>query len=263
MQKGCEAASGTDSGSKSASGAASVYPVPHGEEDEQKEKREEPEAEYLSSRCILFTYYRGDISSVVDEHFSRALSAYMEGESKRHNAAVRADHPTLSGRRNFPPSFWDSNYPSAHSRLPPEGAAPYPVDPYSPSLHPGLPHPHPHPHPAETWGYAQGQTFTPAQSLHELYTPAGLEPHYSPLLMPAIRPAHLPTLAAHYDVGKLDGAPSWPGLLQPGDMAQTLALNMDPGAHTPTGLNHNDLFIFYNTLFNNLKHHFSTFTSPQ
>lgn len=90
MQKGCEAASGTDSGSKSASGAALVYPVAHGEEDEQKETREEPEAEYLSSRCILFTYYHGDISSVVDEHFSRALSAYMEGESKRHRTAVRA-----------------------------------------------------------------------------------------------------------------------------------------------------------------------------
>ncbi|XP_048830519.1 transcription cofactor vestigial-like protein 2b isoform X2 [Brienomyrus brachyistius] len=193
MQKGCEATSGTDSGSKPAAGALPVYPVARGEEDEQKEKREEPEAEYLSSRCVLFTYYHGDISSVVDEHFSRALSAYMEGESKRHNAAVRADHPTLSARRNFPPSFWDSNYPSAHSRPPTEGAAPYPVDPYSPSLHPGL------------------------------------EPHYSPLLMPTMRPAHLPTLAAHYDVGKLDGAPSWPGLLPPGDMTQTLALNMDAG----------------------------------
>ncbi|XP_048830520.1 transcription cofactor vestigial-like protein 2b isoform X3 [Brienomyrus brachyistius] len=143
----------------------------------------------------------------------------------------RCNHPTLSARRNFPPSFWDSNYPSAHSRPPTEGAAPYPVDPYSPSLHPGLPHPHPHPHPhpPETWGYAQGQTFAPAQPLHELYTPTGLEPHYSPLLMPTMRPAHLPTLAAHYDVGKLDGAPSWPGLLPPGDMTQTLALNMDAG----------------------------------
>lgn len=32
------------------------------------------EAEYLSSRCVLFTYFQGDISDVVDEHFSRALS---------------------------------------------------------------------------------------------------------------------------------------------------------------------------------------------
>lgn len=27
-----------------------------------------------NSRCVLFTYFQGDISSVVDEHFSRALS---------------------------------------------------------------------------------------------------------------------------------------------------------------------------------------------
>lgn len=26
-----------------------------------------------NSRCVLFTYFQGDISSVVDEHFSRAL----------------------------------------------------------------------------------------------------------------------------------------------------------------------------------------------
>ncbi|MBN3299547.1 VGLL3 protein, partial [Amia calva] len=32
------------------------------------------ETEYLSSRCVLFTYFQGDIGDVVDEHFSRALS---------------------------------------------------------------------------------------------------------------------------------------------------------------------------------------------
>ncbi|XP_057708902.1 transcription cofactor vestigial-like protein 3 [Corythoichthys intestinalis] len=41
-------------------------------------------AEYLNSRCILFTYFQGDISDVVDEHFSRALSqsAEMNRETK-------------------------------------------------------------------------------------------------------------------------------------------------------------------------------------
>lgn len=48
-----------------------------------KDKQEAPEAEYLTSRCVLFTYYQGDISSVVDEHFSRALSSYVDGEGKR------------------------------------------------------------------------------------------------------------------------------------------------------------------------------------
>ena len=31
------------------------------------------EAEYLSARCVLFTYFQGSIGDVVDEHFSRAL----------------------------------------------------------------------------------------------------------------------------------------------------------------------------------------------
>ncbi|GFY23425.1 uncharacterized protein TNCV_3941181 [Trichonephila clavipes] len=35
---------------------------------------EKAEAQYLSANCVLFTYYSGDISSVVDEHFARALS---------------------------------------------------------------------------------------------------------------------------------------------------------------------------------------------
>lgn len=44
------------------------------EEDCSPEKERPPEAEYISSRCVLFTYFQGDISAVVDEHFSRALS---------------------------------------------------------------------------------------------------------------------------------------------------------------------------------------------
>lgn len=40
----------------------------------EEDKDQPPGAEYLSSRCVLFTYFQGDISAVVDEHFSRALS---------------------------------------------------------------------------------------------------------------------------------------------------------------------------------------------
>ena len=31
-------------------------------------------AQYLTANCVVFTYFRGDISQVVDDHFSRALS---------------------------------------------------------------------------------------------------------------------------------------------------------------------------------------------
>lgn len=43
------------------------------EEEEEEEKDQPAEMEYLNSRCVLFTYFQGDIGSVVDEHFSRAL----------------------------------------------------------------------------------------------------------------------------------------------------------------------------------------------
>ncbi|KAM4561688.1 transcription cofactor vestigial-like protein 3 isoform 1-T2 [Fundulus diaphanus] len=44
------------------------------DELESKDSTQPAEAEYLSSRCVLFTYFQGDIGDVVDEHFSRALS---------------------------------------------------------------------------------------------------------------------------------------------------------------------------------------------
>ncbi|XP_017540833.1 transcription cofactor vestigial-like protein 2b [Pygocentrus nattereri] len=194
----------------------------------QKEKQEVAEAEYLSSRCVLFTYFQGDISSVVDEHFSRALSSCSDTQGKRRGQSG-AEAASPDSRRSFPPSFWDSNYPPLPSRLhcDPTGAPAYSMDPYAQGLHPGLPHAHPHPHRSDSWGYTQTQAYGPPRPLHELYSPPGLEPHYSPLLMPAVRPPHLPTLPGHYDVGKLEPTPTWPLLPPPGDMA--IALNMDPG----------------------------------
>ncbi|XP_008327054.2 LOW QUALITY PROTEIN: transcription cofactor vestigial-like protein 3 [Cynoglossus semilaevis] len=49
-----------------------------------KDGTQPAEAEYLSSRCILFTYFQGNIGDVIDEHFSRALSqaSAFSSESK-------------------------------------------------------------------------------------------------------------------------------------------------------------------------------------
>lgn len=33
-----------------------------------------PRAQYISASCVVFTNYSGDTSTVVDEHFSRALN---------------------------------------------------------------------------------------------------------------------------------------------------------------------------------------------
>lgn len=39
-------------------------------------------AQYVSANCVVFTHYQGDASSVVDEHFSRALdkTTHPKGE---------------------------------------------------------------------------------------------------------------------------------------------------------------------------------------
>ncbi|XP_033877913.1 transcription cofactor vestigial-like protein 2 [Acipenser ruthenus] len=211
MQKRAESLPGTVSAS---------FPGPK-EGDRDKEKPVAHEAEYLSSRCVLFTYYQGDISSVVDEHFSRALSSYVEGDGKRRATELGAESPS-PGRRSFPPSFWDSNYSPPVCQSHSEGTA-YPVEPYS--LHPGLPPPHG----PESWAYSPSQTYPHPRPLHELYPPTGLESHYSPLLMPAMRPARIATLPGHYDITKLEPAPSWHGLLPASDVTQTLALNIDAG----------------------------------
>lgn len=65
----CSASPSPSSGSLSSHTPASIK-----EEEGSPEKERPPEAEYINSRCVLFTYFQGDISSVVDEHFSRALS---------------------------------------------------------------------------------------------------------------------------------------------------------------------------------------------
>ncbi len=141
------------------------------------------------------------------------------------------DASSSSSRHSFPPSFWDSNYPAPPSRphCDPTGAPTYAMDPYAQALHPGLPHSHAHLHPSESWSYSQSQPYPPPRPLHELYSPPGLDAHYGPLLMPAVRPPHLPTLPGHYDVAKLEPTATWPGLLSPGEVAQSLALNMEPG----------------------------------
>lgn len=82
----CPEAVSVSAGSSSSAGPSpSPYPSA-GQVEEATKDKEVGEAEYLSSRCVLFTYYQGDISSVVDEHFSRALSSYMEAEGKKRHS---------------------------------------------------------------------------------------------------------------------------------------------------------------------------------
>ncbi|OPJ66562.1 transcription cofactor vestigial-like protein 3 isoform B [Patagioenas fasciata monilis] len=85
---------------------------------EEDEKDQPAEMEYLNSRCVLFTYFQGDIGSVVDEHFSRALSQVSSfspetalTKSKAGlNPLWRESSSISSQRSSFPTSFWTSSY---------------------------------------------------------------------------------------------------------------------------------------------------------
>uniref|UniRef100_A0A0C9REQ5 Vg_1 protein n=1 Tax=Fopius arisanus TaxID=64838 RepID=A0A0C9REQ5_9HYME len=59
----------------------------------------ESRAQYVSANCVVFTHYRGDAASEVEEHFQRALA----------HDKVKENIPMST--RNFPPSFWNSQHP--------------------------------------------------------------------------------------------------------------------------------------------------------
>lgn len=39
-----------------------------------RDRRTAAHAQYVSVNCVVFTHYTGDVASVVDQHFSRALN---------------------------------------------------------------------------------------------------------------------------------------------------------------------------------------------
>lgn len=65
---------------------------------ELKDGPQPAETEYLGSRCVLFTYFHGDISDVVDEHFSRALSQSSTfGSESKPLKVTQVSAPTSAG----------------------------------------------------------------------------------------------------------------------------------------------------------------------
>ncbi|XP_018007600.1 siderophore biosynthesis regulatory protein URBS1 [Hyalella azteca] len=87
---------------------------------------------YVSANCVVVTHYRGDTAAMVDEHFSRAL-APTHCEKPHHNKGATSP----MSARNFPASFWNSNYTRAGAGLGHLGVHGHPdlYDPYHPGLH--------------------------------------------------------------------------------------------------------------------------------
>lgn len=53
------------------------------EDDDSDDAGSSSRAQYVSANCVVFTHYQGDASTVVDEHFSRALdkTSHTKGKS--------------------------------------------------------------------------------------------------------------------------------------------------------------------------------------
>uniref|UniRef100_A0A8C1FCL9 Vestigial-like family member 2a n=1 Tax=Cyprinus carpio carpio TaxID=630221 RepID=A0A8C1FCL9_CYPCA len=246
MQESPETVSGSSSSFSNLSGP------PIKEEDCAREKDHPPEAE-CSSRCVLFTYFQGDISSVVDEHFSRALSqssSYAPGSTNSKTARGTSswrDGSFPMSQRSFPPSFWNSAYQpsvtaslsstlgSSHTDLP------FPADPYSTAslhshLHQATPepwHPSHHHHPYSLSGAigTQGSAY-PRPSMHDMYG-THFDPRYSSLLVPSVRPHRLPPAtvpapgASPCEISKSEpGSSAWTGAFTAA--SSDMSLNMDP-----------------------------------
>uniref|UniRef100_A0A672TCG5 Vestigial like family member 3 n=1 Tax=Sinocyclocheilus grahami TaxID=75366 RepID=A0A672TCG5_SINGR len=221
--------------------SASLKPRPEPElprEEEQSAGEEErcketqpAEAEYLSARCVVFTYFRGDIGDVVDEHFSRALSQPSAFSNDAKTRRLHSGGPWKGRRQStifllielkrnhfiqfiikhcyvpnlhsltqtglHPPSALPDSW---HYGLGAQGGAGYPhVHEMYPHMHPRHPHPHSHAHAHHV--------------LHHAHNPA-LDPRFSPLLLPGVRASCSPTSCADRIKTELEPssipAPSWP-----------------------------------------------------
>ncbi|CAO1339932.1 unnamed protein product [Diamesa tonsa] len=82
-------------------------PQHHQQQQQQQQQQQESSeasggrAQYVSATCVVVTHYSGDVANVVDEHFTRALN-FNDKNSKESCNPMSA--------RNFPASFWNSNY---------------------------------------------------------------------------------------------------------------------------------------------------------
>ncbi|NXN08943.1 VGLL3 protein, partial [Indicator maculatus] len=204
---------------------------------EEDEKDQPAEMEYLNSRCVLFTYFQGDIGSVVDEHFSRALSQAScfnpetaLTKSKAGLSPLWRESSTISSQRSsFPTSFWTSSYQpppppclsGVHPDFPVTAPGTFPTpDPSSWSGH-GLHQTVPPPPPAasESWHYPLASQVSPSYAhMHDVYMhrhhphphmhhhhpSSPRDPRYGSLLMPSVRAARIP--APQCDVTKTDPA---------------------------------------------------------
>ncbi|XP_038657642.1 transcription cofactor vestigial-like protein 3 [Scyliorhinus canicula] len=230
-------------------------------QSKESEKEQTPEAEYISSRCVLLTYFQGDIGAVVDEHFSRALSQSGNFHSDNPSSKPQASSSSTwkegspfspTQKNSFPASFWSSTYQApaapALSASHPDisaasGAVFHSPDPMAWPGH-GLHQASAPPTNAEPWPYtlaSQGSSSYPL--VHEVYPhmhhphahthhhSPHLDPRYGSFLVPTVRAARI--TAAPGEITKTDptvpvAGSSWTGAFH-GALEMAQAVNFDTG----------------------------------
>ncbi|XP_078067862.1 transcription cofactor vestigial-like protein 1 isoform X2 [Mustelus asterias] len=98
-----------------------------------------------NTHYMVFTYFKGDINSKVDEHFSRALqqsSTPTDSNSKRktHNIEPKRDEKQSRHQWSPPAQMWSSPYrgPTLSSVPMSSASVPMPVSQYRPDSHQNL-----------------------------------------------------------------------------------------------------------------------------
>ncbi|XP_046324117.1 transcription cofactor vestigial-like protein 1 isoform X1 [Marmota monax] len=99
---------------------------------QQPKDRQKPIKTEWNSQCVIFTYFQGDINSVVDEHFSRALSnikrpqglnssSQSEDVILRNGEHLRREEAAIScpsfHYSDMPPNQWRFSSPWTKSQL--------------------------------------------------------------------------------------------------------------------------------------------------
>ncbi|XP_071462198.1 transcription cofactor vestigial-like protein 1 [Marmota flaviventris] len=82
---------------------------------QQPKDRQKPIKTEWNSQCVIFTYFQGDINSVVDEHFSRALSNIKRPQGL--NSSSQSEDVILRNDSDMPPNQWRFSSPWTKSQL--------------------------------------------------------------------------------------------------------------------------------------------------
>ncbi|MEE6496717.1 hypothetical protein FKM82_002470 [Ascaphus truei] len=142
---------------------------------ERNRNKDQPVKTEWGSRCVVFTYFQGDINSVVDEHFSRALRNTKDPQdlsTKNRSGDVvlkNASHMTAD-EMNCTPHWTKPHQTTPPLSMTPSGLTPLvsTIDHYPPTVY----QTHHHTQPADLWHF------------HPMGTPNALGPVYHQHAMP-------------------------------------------------------------------------------